>query len=270
MNDIKIQEGQIRQIFASVVLSHKIHETHANICKRKFRLMETLKIISLALTTSLAITIIFVNFFILKICLVSLSLVSLFMTIYCVTRDLKIKASVFKKTSMSLYELREQLVSTLSDIKCDKLSYDDIISMKTNFYDEYFLICKNALDVDEKIVKRVSLKLKEQLDSSYTDQEIDSFLPIALRSNFYEIINEVKVREKPSILPLDNDTISSEVEIEAQSKESKAVKVKKTKETTSAKVISDEILEKAMKKNTINDETSAVLEKIRKDVAKRL
>lgn len=181
MEEIEIQEGQIRQLFASVVWTHKIQEKQADIYRNRYRCMETIKILLSALTSSGIISVLFVDNFWLKVVSAILSGISLFVSIYCETYDLKTEANHHKRTALSLLSLRERIISLLSDIKCNKLSYDEIVSIKATLYDEYFNICDVAKDTCEKAVNKATKALKIRKDNTYSDSEIDSFLPIILR-----------------------------------------------------------------------------------------
>lgn len=181
MNDIEIQESQIRQIFASVVWTHKIQEKQADSYRKKYKIMDATKIVLAALTSSGIVSVLFVDNFWLKVVSAFLSAISLFISIYCESYDLKTEASIHKATALSLFQLRENIISILSDIKCEKLTYDEIILKKSLVYDEYFQICKNAKDADEKSVNKACKDLKIRKDNTYSEEEIDSFLPIALR-----------------------------------------------------------------------------------------
>jgi len=77
--------------------------------------------------------------------------------------------------------LREKIISTLSDIKSCDLAIDEIIKIKNNLYKEYFDICKTTKDVSPKAIKKARKALEILKDNYYSDEEIDSNLPIALR-----------------------------------------------------------------------------------------
>lgn len=181
MKDIEIQEGQIRQIFASIVWTHKIQEKQAESYRKKYKRMDATKIVLSALTSSGIVSVLFVDNFWLKVVSAILSSISLFISIYCESYDLKTEANIHKATALSLFKLRENTISILSDIKCKKLTYDEIIVKKNLVYDEYFKICNNAKDTDVKSVDKACKDLNVRKDNTYNDEEIDSFLPIAIR-----------------------------------------------------------------------------------------
>lgn len=183
MKDVEIQEGQIRQLFASVVWTHKIQEKQSDLYIKKYKVIETVKTFLLALTSSGIISILFVDDFWLKVVSALSSAISLFISVYYETYDLKTQASIHKKTALLLFRLRDSIISILADIKCNKLSYEEIILKKNDAYTQYFEICNDAKDVSEKAVNKASKYLKKRKDNTYSDEEIDSFLPIGLRKN---------------------------------------------------------------------------------------
>lgn len=181
MEEIRIQEDQIRQLFASVVWTHKIQEKQADLYRRRYKLLDALRIVLIALTSSGIFSVIFIDKFWLKLVSAILSAVTLFISIYCSTYDLKGEANDHKETAFLLFKLREKLISILVDIKSNKIDYWEIQKKKEEVYDEYFLICRDAKDASAKAVKLASKALKINKDSTYSDEEIDAFLPELLR-----------------------------------------------------------------------------------------
>ncbi len=183
MEKLEIQESQIRQLFGSVVWTHKIQEKEADRLRAKYKFIDTIKIILSALTSSGIFSTIFIDEFCLKIVTAVMSTITLFINIYCKTYDLKTEAKEHKESALALFTLREKIISTLSDIKCCNLTFDEVINIKNSLYNEYFDICKNTKDASPKAVKMASKALNKSKDNQYSDEEIDSFLPSALRKN---------------------------------------------------------------------------------------
>lgn len=181
MKDLEIQESQIRQFFASVVWTHKIQEKQSDIYRKNYKKMSAITIVFQALTASGIFSILFVDEYCLKIISAIISAISLFISIYCETFNLSEEASYHKNTATTLFILREKIINLLSDIHCDKMSYEDVINRKENLMNEYFEICKSARDASKKAVDMATEDLKVRFHNTYTDEEIDSFLPVLLR-----------------------------------------------------------------------------------------
>src|SRR5699024_4378452 len=82
-------EAHLRQILASTVWTHKIQEKQADIYLNKYNLFETIRIIVLAITTSGIVSCIFVDEVWIKIVTAILSAISLFISTYLKSYDLK-------------------------------------------------------------------------------------------------------------------------------------------------------------------------------------
>lgn len=143
-------EAQLRQKLASTVWTHKIQEKQADIYLNKYNLLETIRIIILAITTSGIVSCIFVDEVWIKIITAILSAISLFISTYLKSYDLKGLHQRHKETAIQLLDLS---------------------------------ICKNSLDAKNKAIKKASKALKFTQDNTYSDEEIDSYLPVELRKN---------------------------------------------------------------------------------------
>ena len=60
---------------------------------------------------------------------------------------------------------------------------EDLIKKRDEIKYKYLSICKNSLDAKNSAVKKASKALKVRQDNTYSDEEIDSYLPVALRKN---------------------------------------------------------------------------------------
>ena len=176
-------EAQLRQKLASTVWTHKIQEKQADIYLNKYNLLETIRIIILAITTSGIVSCIFVDEVWIKIITAILSAISLFISTYLKSYDLKGLHQRHKETAIQLLELREDIISTICDIKCNNISKEDLIEKRNLINNKYLSICKNSLDAKNKAIKKASKALKFTQDNTYSDEEIDSYLPVELRKN---------------------------------------------------------------------------------------
>ena len=60
---------------------------------------------------------------------------------------------------------------------------DSLIDKRDEILKEMFEIERNCLDASNRAVKEASKNLKVRKDNTYSDEEIDSFLPILARKN---------------------------------------------------------------------------------------
>ena len=109
-------ESQLRQKFASAVWTHKIQEKQADYYKRLYNIMETVRIILSAITTSGIISSIFVDKTWLKVITAIISMETLFISTYLKSYDLKGLHQKHKENAIQLLDLREEIISVLCDI----------------------------------------------------------------------------------------------------------------------------------------------------------
>lgn len=164
-----------------MVWTHKIQEKQADIYLEKYNRLEFIRILLSALTSSGIFAVLFVDKFWLKLITAIVSAISLFISTYFKTYDLKLLQKEHKKSALSFLELREELVSVLCDIKMNKYTEEDLLKKRDNLIKKKIEIAKNTLDASVEAVNKASESLKVKQDNTYTDEEIDSFLPLLAR-----------------------------------------------------------------------------------------
>lgn len=166
-----------------MVWTHKIQEKQADIYLMRYNFLEFLRILLVALTSSGIFAVVFINNFYLKLVTAIVSAISLFITTYFKSYDLKNLQKQHKKSALEWLELRENIMTVLCDIAINKYDEDQLIEKRDEFLKGKIEIAKRTLDVEEKAVKKASKDLKVRGDNNYSDDEIDSFLPQLARKN---------------------------------------------------------------------------------------
>jgi hypothetical protein len=179
--NIELLESQIRQIFASVVWTHKIQEKQADIYRDRYNKLETAKILVSSITSAGIISIIFVDGLWLKIATAIISMITIAINTYYKNFDLISMANEHKHSALQLLRLREKLICLLCGIKMQKLNEDEIIKERDEILEELMNAYDNARDATSGAVNKASQHLKERGDLTYSDEDIDSFLPIYLK-----------------------------------------------------------------------------------------
>ena len=100
---MNIIESEIRQIFASIVWNHKIHEKHSDINSFWFNVLEFCKILSSAITTSGLLTCFFIDEVALKIITTVFSAICLFINTFYKTYNLKESRDSHKLSALEFY-----------------------------------------------------------------------------------------------------------------------------------------------------------------------
>ena len=179
----EILEDQIRQIFAGVVWTQKLQEKQADMYRNRYNILETVKIVISPITSAGIISIIFMDDFYLKLITAVISMISIGITTYFKTFDLPGLMNQHKSSSLQLLHIREQLISLLSDIKIQRLKTEDIIKKRDEILSSLQAVYDGSIDPSAAAVGLAEKALKQDKGFTYTDQEIDSYLPVHLRKS---------------------------------------------------------------------------------------
>ena len=179
---MEITESEIRQIFASIVWNHKIHEKQSDIYSFRNKFLGIVNILCSTLTTSGLLAIFFTNdSYILKVITTIFSAIVLFISTFEKTYDLKEMHNKHKATALDFCILKQKTISLLVDIKTESIDNKTAIRRRDEIIESFYTICKNALNTSDRAVKKARKSLKEYKDNFYSDEEIDSYLPVKLR-----------------------------------------------------------------------------------------
>lgn len=180
---IEITESEIRQIFASVVWTHKIQEKQADIYLSRYNILKNLKIILSAVTTSGICGVVFIDKYWLEVVTAIISVISLSINAYFKEYDLKSLQKQHKQSALQLLKLRNNIISVLCDIKLGRYDEKNLLNKRDEILVRMHDIERNCLDASSKAVDKASKNLNNRKDNTYSDDEIDSFLPILARKN---------------------------------------------------------------------------------------
>lgn len=181
MNEYQILLDVVRQTFASVVWTHKIQEKQADIYNERYAFIETINIVIVSITACGIVSLIFTDQMWVKIAASLLSLATVAISIYDKTFHLHDLGTQHKISANKLLLIRNELLQIISDIHIHKESMEDInkryqeLKIKLNkIYSEMPTTTNNA-------VERASLALKTKEEFTYSEEEIDRFLPPTLK-----------------------------------------------------------------------------------------
>ena len=179
----EILEAQIRECFGRVVYSQKTQEKCADIVlKIHRRLKLALIIISAIVTTSLIIKLLGDNQWALFVGVV-LSTLLFGLNTYMKDFDLGEIAQKHSNAAIDLWDIRETYFSLLADIKANQLSINQITEQRDNLQKRLSNIYSGSPRTNSKAYKAASKALKINEDLTFSEQEIDAFLPKELRKS---------------------------------------------------------------------------------------
>lgn len=180
-DEYKILESEGRNKYVSVVWSHKIQEKQADIYSKRYEYLETAKIISASLTSVGIISLLFTEQLWVKILSALISFVSVFVSAYFKSFNLSNLIKLHKDTANQLLRVRDQLELVLLDVKLKSKTVDEITDEYKEIVDRLHTVYDEAPSTTDKAVEQASKALNINKDNTFTDSEIDKYLPEALR-----------------------------------------------------------------------------------------
>lgn len=180
---VKIFEAQIRECFGRVVWTHKTHEKCADILNKRSSNTKLLQIILSAITTTGIMVTVFgeEKWIGIITALISTSLLAL--NTYLKKHDLGQIAQKHANCATTLWNIRETYLCLLTDIKAENISIDEIINKRDRLQKELHGLFKGAPRTISRAYKKASEALKTNEELTFSDEEIDNFLPKELRKS---------------------------------------------------------------------------------------
>ncbi len=179
----QILEGQLRECFGRVVYSHKTHEKCADILLKRLSRMKFWVIFLSAITTVGCISQLIVLARVGAVIASSISAVLLGLTLYTKDYNLAELAQKHKQAANNIWLIREKYLSLITDIAIGEKSSEIIQQERDTLMDELHLVYSSAPSTTSKAYKKAQQALKYNEDMTFSDEEIDVFLPKELRRN---------------------------------------------------------------------------------------
>ena len=181
MSDFTALEEQIRECFARVVYTHKAHEKMAEDCARKLRNYKWLQILISALTASTAFLAIVRDSGYAKWCTALLSVIGIWATGYMKGLDPGGSAQKHRDAAASLWAIRESYLSLLTDLRMKSVGEEEAAKMREALQSRLAAIYKGAPQTNAKAYAAAQKALKENEEYTFSDAEINKFVPESLR-----------------------------------------------------------------------------------------
>lgn len=171
----------IRESFGRVVYSHKTHEKDAEIASSHATITKWVNIILTALTSGTLISTIITDEIRLAYISAIFSALVLAFTIFQLSFNPEAEAEKHRQTAKELWYIREKYVNLMADIYNNQINDDIIKKQRDKLIEELKFIYKFAPITSSKAYQkaREALKINEEL--TFSDEEIDQFLPSELK-----------------------------------------------------------------------------------------
>ena len=176
-----ILEGQLRESFGRVVYSHKTHEKCADILLSRLSSIKLWQIILSAVTTGGFISAFFGagNIGATIGVLVSTSL--LVLNAYTKNYDLGELAQKHKQAANDIWLIRERYLSLITDLAMGEKPLEALQKERDVLVEELHSVYSGAPSTTFQAYKKAQEALKQNEDMTFSDEEIDAFLPKELK-----------------------------------------------------------------------------------------
>ena len=176
-----ILEDSVRDMFARAVWSHKIQEKQADIYQTRYKWMETVSILCASLTSVGILSTIFTDQLWVKIVSAILSFGTAFIAAYVKSFDLSALTKLHKEAANKLLIVRNEITGLLTSIKLKEKPVADLEYRYLALMDKANEVYKDAPTTTDKAVALAKEALQVTGDNTFSKDEIDSYLPLALQ-----------------------------------------------------------------------------------------
>lgn len=174
-------ESQIREIYGRVVYTHKTHEKCADVLKNRNDCLKITEIILSVLTTTSILVVVFGDGKVFQFLAALFSTALLGLTLYSKDYNLLALAEKHKHAALDILEIREKFLSLLVDIRIGNIDIINLQEARDKLNEQLVNTYRGAPKTINKAYKIASKALQENEEFTFSDEEIDKFLPANLR-----------------------------------------------------------------------------------------
>ncbi len=177
----KILEGQLRECYGRVVYSHKTHEKCSDILITRLSNIKLWQIILSALTTGGFISTFFGAGEIGTGIGVVVSTLLLVLNAYAKNYDLGELAQKHKQAANEIWLIREKYLSLITDLAMSKKPIEQLQIERDALLESLHSVYSGSPSTTFKAYKKAQDALQTKEDMTFSDEEIDAFLPRELK-----------------------------------------------------------------------------------------
>lgn len=177
----KILEGQLRESYGRVVYSHKTHEKCADILLSKQASIKVWQIILSAITTAGFVGAVFGAGPAASILGIMISTSLLALNSYTKNYDMGELAQKHKQAANDLWLIRERYLSLLVDLRMKERPLETLQANRDQLVEQLHSVYSGAPSTTFRAYKKAQQALKTLEDMTFSDAEIDAFLPSELK-----------------------------------------------------------------------------------------
>ena len=176
-----ILEGQLRECFGRVVYSHKTHEKCADILLGRLSQIKLAQIVLSAITTAGCIAIVFGAGTLGALVSVCVSTLLLALNMYTKEHNLGEIAQKHRQAGADLWLIREKYLSLITDLRIGESSIEVLQERRDEVLVSLHAVYSGAPSTNYRAYKKAQEALKKLEDMTFSDEEIDAFLPKELK-----------------------------------------------------------------------------------------
>ncbi len=176
-----IIESQIREIYGRVIYTHKTHEKCADVLKSRSDCLKFAEIFMSAASTTSILVVVFGDGEVFQFLAALFSTMLLGLTLYSKDFNLLAIAEKHKNAALNILEIREKLLSLLVDIRIGNKEIELLQQTRDELNEQLVQTYRGAPKTINKAYQIASKALKENEEFTFSDEEIDKFLPECLK-----------------------------------------------------------------------------------------
>jgi hypothetical protein len=182
--DFEALESQIRECFGKVVYTTKTQEKSADETLNWFSKLQWTQIVLSALSTTGFIAVLFSGAQYSRIAALVAGVISVALVIlntYMQGKQLGQLSEKHKATAAALWDIRESYLSLLTDMKSKALTMEHAVARRDELQSRLAKIYESAPRASGSAYKEAQAGLQNREELTFSDEEIDKFLPSPLR-----------------------------------------------------------------------------------------
>lgn len=174
-------EAQVRECYGRVVYSHKTHEKCGDILLSRLSAIKLWQIILSSITTAGFLAAFFGAGQVGATIGVVMSTALLVLSAYTKNYDLGALAQKHRQAAADLWLIREKYLALITDLRIGKESLEKVSARRDALLEDLHGAYTGAPSTTFAAYRKAQKALQEQQEMTFSDEEIDAFLPKELR-----------------------------------------------------------------------------------------
>ncbi len=179
-DEFNVLEDAVRYMYAQIVWTHKVQEKQADIFAKNQGAIETANIVFSSLTACGITTVLINKQIYFTITSLLLSAATIFLALALKTYRFNENAKSHKETANRLLAIRNETTVLLTSIRLKNKSAIELENKYASLIYKANSIYKEAPSTTDKAVQLARIALHTKGDNSFSEDEINSYLPEAL------------------------------------------------------------------------------------------